>query len=132
VTRKALRTIALIRFALVLVLAAPSQAQTKAGKEPYPGMAPLDQYLMERKAEIALTRSAPEPVSRMPRSWSSDDMTTRPWSKARTVSCAWWNDHGTSADSTIPGFGLQNSGGPICFNAAAVRSYLAQTIRKPN
>jgi hypothetical protein len=60
-----LRTIALVSFALVLMPAAASQAQTQAHKEPYPEMAPLDLYLMERIPEITLARSAaPEPVSR--------------------------------------------------------------------
>ena len=64
-TPQALRTITLLSFALVLMPAAAPQAQTKADKEPYPAMAPLDQYLMERKAEIALARSAaPDSVSR--------------------------------------------------------------------
>src|SRR6202034_4328045 len=61
----ALRTIALVSSALVLMPVAASHAQTPANKEPYPRMAPLDQYLMERKAEIAMARSAaPESVSR--------------------------------------------------------------------
>src|SRR5258708_11191546 len=62
--RKALRTIALTSFALVLVLAAEWRAQAQDAKAPYPSMAPLDQYLMERKAEITLARSAaPDSIS---------------------------------------------------------------------
>src|ERR1039458_6230528 len=41
----------------------------------------------------------------MPRSWSSDGAVTKPWSKVRTVSCAWCNDHGPP-ESTIPIFGI--------------------------
>lgn len=63
-TRKALRTIALTSFAQVAMLAAAWQAQAQDAKAPYPSMAPLDQYLMERNAEIALARSAaPESIS---------------------------------------------------------------------
>jgi len=63
--RKILRTIALGSFALVVALGAAWQAQKQDAKTPYPGMAPLDQYLMERTAEIALARSAaPESISR--------------------------------------------------------------------
>ncbi len=63
--RKTLRTIALSSFALVAMLAAARQAQAADNKAPYPSMAPLDQYLMERNAEIALARSAaPESISR--------------------------------------------------------------------
>jgi len=62
--RKAPRTIALRGFALLVVLAAAWQAQAQDAKTPYPSMAPLEQYLMERNAEIALARSAaPESIS---------------------------------------------------------------------
>lgn len=44
--------------------AAPCRADPPA-KDPYPAMAPLDQYLMPRDAEIAMARSAaPEAISR--------------------------------------------------------------------
>jgi hypothetical protein len=56
--RKNLMTIALGGFALVAALAAASQAPAQDAKAPYPNMAPLDQYLMERNAEIALARRA--------------------------------------------------------------------------
>ena len=63
--RKILRMIALRSFALVVVLGAAWQAQAQDAKAAYPSMAPLDQYLMERNAEIALARSAaPESISR--------------------------------------------------------------------
>jgi hypothetical protein len=62
--RNAPRTIVLRGFALVVVLGAAWQAQAQDAKAPYPSMAPLDQYLMERNAEIALARSAaPESIS---------------------------------------------------------------------
>src|SRR5712692_8954582 len=51
-------------FAVVVVLGAWWSAQAQDAKTPYPNMAPLDQYLMERNAEIALARSAaPESIS---------------------------------------------------------------------
>ena len=63
--RKILRAFALASFALVVGLGAAGQAQAQDVKAPYPNMAPLDQYLMERNAEIALARSAaPESISR--------------------------------------------------------------------
>jgi hypothetical protein len=62
--QKALKTIAFTSFALGLMLAAAQQAQTQETKASYPSMAPLDQYLMERNAEISLARSAaPESIS---------------------------------------------------------------------
>jgi hypothetical protein len=45
-------------IAMVVVLSAAWQAHAQDAKTPYPRMAPLDQYLMERNAEIALARSA--------------------------------------------------------------------------
>jgi hypothetical protein len=65
VNRKTVRKIAIINLALCYVLAATLQAQTPDAKTAYPSMAPLDRYLMERDAEIALARSAaPESISK--------------------------------------------------------------------
>src|SRR6202035_2187419 len=62
---KIVAMIALGALALVIGLGELRQAQAQEAKEPYPSMAPLDQYLMERSAEIALARSAaPEAISR--------------------------------------------------------------------
>jgi hypothetical protein len=48
--------------ALLAGLSLPTAAQE--AKEPYPTMAPLEQYLMDREAEIALARSAaPDAIS---------------------------------------------------------------------
>jgi hypothetical protein len=128
--RKALRTIALVSFALVLVPAAASRAQTKAGKEPYPAMAPLDQYLMERKAEIALARSAaPESVSRdaevMVLGRHGYETVVKGKNGFVCMVERSWND---GLDD--PEFWNPKQRGPICFNPATVRSYVAQTIRK--
>jgi hypothetical protein len=63
--RKTVRTIALRTFALVAVLCAARPGRAADAKNPYPTMAPLDQYLMDRDAEIAMARSAaPESVSK--------------------------------------------------------------------
>jgi hypothetical protein len=59
--RKGLRTFVVRSFALVVVLGAAWKTQAQDIKTPYPGMAPLDQYLMERNAEISLARSAAPP-----------------------------------------------------------------------
>src|SRR5258705_12505779 len=62
---KSLQTAALRNLTLVIVVAAAWQAQAPDTKAPYPNMAPLDQYLMERDAEIVLARGAPpESLSR--------------------------------------------------------------------
>src|ERR1700687_1399467 len=63
--RQIVKTIALETFVLVVVLSAPWQTRAQDTKAPYPSMASLDQYLMERDAEIALARSAaPDSISR--------------------------------------------------------------------
>jgi hypothetical protein len=63
--RKVLKTIALRSLALVIALAAVWRAQAQGTKSPYPSMAALDQYLMERNDEITLAESAaPESISR--------------------------------------------------------------------
>ena len=63
--RRILSTITLGSFALIFILGATGQAQAQDAKTPYPSMAPLDQYLMERNAEIELAKSAaPDSISR--------------------------------------------------------------------
>lgn len=60
--RKAIKMMALALFALSLALSAARHAQAQDAKTPYPtSMAPLDQYLMDRDAEIAMARSAAPP-----------------------------------------------------------------------
>jgi len=52
-------------FVLVNVLGMAQQASSQDAAAPYPKMAPIEQYLMDRPAEIALARSAaPESISR--------------------------------------------------------------------
>lgn len=57
--------IAIKSFALLVVLGMAHQAMPQDATTPYPKMAPIEQYLMDRTAEIALARSAaPESISR--------------------------------------------------------------------
>lgn len=57
--------IAIRSFALLVVLGTAYQAMPQDAQTPYPKMAPIGQYLMDRTAEIALARSAaPESISR--------------------------------------------------------------------
>ena len=49
---------------LISSLGTPRQVQAQGDKTAYPKMGPLEQYLMDRDAEIALARSAaPESIS---------------------------------------------------------------------
>jgi len=65
IKREIVRTIALPVIVLAVVLSAARPVQAQDAKAPYPSMAPIEQYLMNRDAEIALARSAaPESISR--------------------------------------------------------------------
>ena len=127
---KTLSTIALTSFALVVMLAAGWQAQAEDAKTPYPSMAPLDQYLMERDAEITLARSAaPDSISK-----DADVMVlgrhgyeTAAKGKNGFVCVV---ERSWTAGIDDPNFWNPKLRGPICFNAPAARSYLPQTIRK--
>ncbi|HET6169170.1 MAG TPA: hypothetical protein VFE01_03270, partial [Terracidiphilus sp.] len=56
-----LRTIAVRGCVVMFVVAAAWQGRAQDAKTPYPKMAPVGQYMMERSAEIALARSAAPP-----------------------------------------------------------------------
>jgi len=63
-TRNQIRITLLSGFALVAALIASRPVAAQDAKEPYPNMAPIEQYLMDRDAEIALARSAaPDAIS---------------------------------------------------------------------
>ena len=62
--RKRMHSILLGAFLLLAARSAPRPAATQDAQQPYPRMAPLEQYLMDRDAEIALARSAaPDAIS---------------------------------------------------------------------
>jgi hypothetical protein len=57
-------SIAFKSFALIVLLGTAYQARSQDARTTYPSMAPVEQYLMDRTAEIALARSAaPESIS---------------------------------------------------------------------
>jgi hypothetical protein len=105
------------------------QAQVKYS---YPKMAPIDQYMMAPKAEIELARSAaPESISR-----DAEVMVLGRHGYETTIKgkngflCM--VERSWTAGPDDPVFWNPKLRGPICFNPAAVRSYLPQTIRKTN
>jgi hypothetical protein len=122
---KALRSISL----LSLVLAA-WQAPAQETKTPYPNMAPLDQYLMERSAEITLARSAAPPsISQDAEVMVLGRHGYETVAKGKNgfvciVERAW------TSGIDEPDFWNPKQRGPICLNPPAVRSYLPQTILK--
>ncbi|MGB2633502.1 MAG: hypothetical protein WAM58_06160 [Candidatus Acidiferrum sp.] len=62
--QKKLHIVLLNAFTLVSALIASRPTAAQDAKQPYPTMAPIDQYLMDRDLEIALARSAaPDAIS---------------------------------------------------------------------
>ena len=101
-----------------------------AGAADYSAMAPLDQYLMDRSAEIALARSAAPPAI-------ADKATilvlTRQGYETAVkgdngfvcaVERSWMSQY------DFPQFWNPHMRGPLCYNPAAVRSILPYTIRR--
>jgi hypothetical protein len=128
--RNALRTLAVRSFALAVVLGAAWKTQAQDIKAPYPNMAPLDQSLMERNAEIALARSAaPESISK-----DADVMVLGRHAYETAVKgkngFVCMVERSWTAGSDDPDFWNPKLRAPICFNPAAVRTYLPLTIRK--
>jgi hypothetical protein len=127
------RTIALSSFVLAIVLAAAWPAPARDSKSPYPSMAPLEQYLMDRDAEIALARSAaPEEISR-----DADILVLGRHGYETAVKgkngfvCVverrWMGQfEGEDADQ----FWNPKDRGPVCFNPPAARSILPITIKR--
>src|SRR6202023_3896550 len=121
--RKIVKTIALETFVLVVVLSAPWQTRAQDTKAPYPSMAPLDQYLMERNAEIALARSAaPESISRdaevLVLGRHGYDTAVKGKNGFVCIVGRSWTS-AADADFWNPKVRV-----PMCVNAAAARSYL--------
>jgi hypothetical protein len=116
--------------ALICALDTQRQLQAQSSKIPYPKMAPVEQYLMDRDAEIVLARTAaPESISR--------DATVlvlgrRGYETAVegkngfvcAVERAW------NAPIENPEFWNPKNRSPICYNPQAVRSILPVTIKR--
>jgi hypothetical protein len=96
----------------------------------YSAMAPLDQYLMDRSAEITLAKSAAPPSI-------ADNATVLVLTRhgyetavkgsngfVCAVERAWMSHY------EFPGFWNPRMRGPLCYNPAAVRSILPYTIRR--
>jgi hypothetical protein len=119
----------LLVLAFVFALAAPMSAED--AKNPYPGMAPLDQYLIaDRNAEIALARTAAPPsISRDakvvvlgPHGYETAAQGTNGF--VCIVERAWMSPF----DS--PEFWNPKNRSPICYNPPAARSVLPLTLMR--
>ena len=117
-------------FAVVVMLGAAGQALAQDAKAPYPKMAPLEQYLMERNAEIALARSAaPESISRdaevMVLGRHGYETVVRGKNGFVCMVQRSW-----AAGSDDPDFWNPKLRAANCFNAPAARTYLLNTIKR--
>jgi hypothetical protein len=130
--RKIAAMIALGTFALVIGLGV-QQAQAKDAKDPYPSMAPLDQYLMNREAEIALARSAaPDSISRDAEVLvlGRHGYETAVKGKNGFVCVVERGWMGPFDGELAVNFWNPKLRGPVCFNPPAVRSILPMTYKR--
>src|SRR6202046_2991986 len=111
----------------------PACARAQAAKDPYPVMAPLDQYLIpDEKAEIALARSsAPASISD-----AAEVMVLQQDGYATAVKgsngfvCIVERSWGKATDD--PEFWNSKVRAPHCFNPAASRTFLPIFLKKTN
>jgi len=128
--RKAFGTTGFRSLGLLIVLSAAWQAHAQDIKTPYPSMAPLDQYLMERTAEIAMARSAAPPSIVKDAEvlvLGEHGYETAVRGKNGFVCMV---ERGWTADIDDPDFWNPKLRAPICFNPPAARTYLPRTIKK--
>ena len=121
--------VASLIFALTLTCGAPCKMQAQDDKTPYPSMAPLDQYLMDRDVEIALPRTAAPPSI----------------SKDATIMVLGRHGYETAVEGTngfvcnvdrswmdqfenSPEFWNPKRRGPVCYNPQAARTVLRITL----
>jgi hypothetical protein len=126
-TRKA------IRWKNVLFLAAlgaASAVRAQDTKSPYPTMAPIEQYRMERDAEIALARTAaPASISRDAEIMVLGQKNFEVAVKGKNgYVCAVGRAFGGPLSN--PEFWNPKNRSPICYNPAAVRSLLPYAIKQ--
>ena len=115
---------------LVVLLGGALRAQAQATKTSYPSMAPVEQYMMERDAKIALARSAaPESISRDAEVMvlGRHGYETAVHGKNGFVCMV---ERSWTAGIDEPEFWNPKLRAAICFNPPAARSYLQYTIKK--
>ena len=121
--------ILLSAFALVAALVASRYAAAQDAKQPYATMAPIDQYLMDRDAEIALARTAaPESISRDAEVvvLGRHGFETSVKGKNGFV-CIVERSWTSAADADFWNPKVRT---PICYNAAAAHSLLPRNIKR--
>lgn len=130
--RNGLASAACTTFAFMVAMAAAQPIQAQETKSQYPNMAPVDQYLMERNAEIALARSAtPDSISRdaevMVLGRKGYETAVKGKNGFVCVVHRSW-----TSEAAYPEFWNPTRRGLMCLNAQAASSYLPNTIMRTN
>jgi len=124
------KMLALEALAFLLTACAFQPARSQTVKTKYPKMAPLEQYLMERDAEIAMAQSAaPASISKEAGILVMGRHGYESAVKGKNgfvciVERSW------TAGSEHPDFWNPRLRAPICFNPPAVRTYLPIMVRR--
>ncbi len=122
-------SIAIMGFALLVGLGTAYRAMAQDAATPYPKMAPIEQYLMDRTAEIALARSAaPESISGDAEVLVLGRHGFETAVKGKNGFVCIVERSWTSAPD--PDFWNPKVRTPICWNAAAARSFLLRNIKR--
>jgi hypothetical protein len=115
---------------LAALFAAASPTHAQDAKSPYPAMAPIEQYRMERGAEIALARTAaPQTISR--------DATIMVLGKKNFEVAVHGNNgfvcvvgRAFAGPLSNPEFWNPKNRSPICYNSPAARSLMPYAIKQ--
>jgi hypothetical protein len=131
-TSNHLENISLKTFAMIFTfaLATVSHAQAQSTQAHFPNMAPVDQYMTERNAEIALARTAaPDSISKeaevMVLTRQGYEVAVKGTNGFACLVLRSW-----TAGANDPDFWSPNTRSPICLNEPAVRSYLPFVVKK--
>jgi hypothetical protein len=119
-----------VALVVVAVWTAPRPAAAQDAKATYPTMAPVEQYLMDRDAEIALARSAaPDAISK---DASVMVMTRHGYETAVKGTNGWacWVGRSWGAMFDHPEFWNPKVRAAECVNAPAVRSVLPYNLKR--
>jgi hypothetical protein len=126
-----MRTIVGSGLVLVAVLNGAGQIQAQDSKTPYPAMAPIERYRMDRDAEIALARSAaPASISK-----DASVMVMRQKNYETAVEgkngfvCLVGRSWGAPFEN--PEFWNPKNRSPECFNPPATLSVLPYDLKQP-
>jgi len=126
--KKKVGPIAIKSFALLVMLGTAYQAMAQGATKPYPKMASIEQYLMDRTTEIALARSAaPESISGDAEVLALGRHGFETAVKGKNGFVCIVGRSWTSAPD--PDFWNPKVRVPMCLNAPAARSYLLRYIK---